>query len=84
MRIASGQEVLVCRVLAEHGKAGFGFTFRLDATEARHMALHAAGLRNERPHITPVIGHPWETAWLAGEPVQWEAEPSFSQLKWLP
>lgn len=84
MRLATGQEVLVCRALAQDGRAGFGFSFQLDATEARHMALHALGLRAERPQVTPVIGHPWETAWVAGEPVPWQAEPGFSRLAWLP
>jgi hypothetical protein len=30
------------------------------------------------------MAHPWETAWLAHEPVPWEAEPGFSRLAWLP
>lgn len=84
MRIVSGQEALVCRVLADDGRAAFGFSLQLDATEARHMALFAAGLRPERPHITPVMAHPWETAWVSNQPVPWEVEPAFSRLEWLP
>ncbi len=45
IRIATGEEILVARVLAEDGRAGYGFSFRLDATEARHMAERHAGLR---------------------------------------
>ena len=84
MRLASGHEALVTRLLTGEGRAGFGFTFQLDATEARHMAMCDAGLRAGRPHITPVSGHPWEAAWVAGEPVPWEIEPAFSRLRWLP
>ena len=84
MRLASGHEALVTRVLAGDGKAGYGFSLQLDATQARHMALFEAGLRAERPHITPVMAHPWETAWVANQPVPWEVEPAFSRLKWLP
>lgn len=38
MRATSGAEVLVARVLAADGIAGFGFTFNLEAAVARHMA----------------------------------------------
>jgi hypothetical protein len=44
MRIASGEEILIARVVAGDGRVGFGFSFRLDATEARHMAEWQAGL----------------------------------------
>jgi hypothetical protein len=53
LRIASGEEILIARVVAEDGRVGFGFSFRLDATEARHMAEWAAGIREERPRYTP-------------------------------
>ena len=82
MRLASGPEALVTRVLAEGG-AGFGFSFQLDATQARHMAMHHAGMRGERPRIAPVMGHPWETAYVAGEKIPWDCEPGFSRLQWL-
>ena len=49
MRIATGEEVLVARVIAPDGRVGYGFSFRVDATEARHMAEWAAGVRAERP-----------------------------------
>ena len=84
MRLSSGQEALVTRVLAEDGRVGFGFSLQLDATEARHMAMHDAGLRAERPRIAPVLGHPWESAWASNLPIPWEAEPGFSRLRWLP
>jgi hypothetical protein len=84
MRLASRQEALVTRVVAEDGRTGFGFNFQLDATAARHMALYSLGLWPERPHVTPVMGHPWETAWVAKQPIPWEIEPGFSRLEWLP
>jgi len=84
LRLASGHEALVTRVLREDGGTGFGFSLQLDATEARHMALFHAGLRAERPHITPVMGHRWETAYLAGAAVPWESEQGFTRLEWLP
>jgi hypothetical protein len=84
MRLASGQEALVTRVLTKDGRAHFGFSLQLDATGARHMALHQAGLRADRPRITPVLGHPWETAWVSGSAIPWECEPAFATLKWLP
>jgi hypothetical protein len=84
LRLADGREALVTRVLREDGGTGFGFSLQLDATEARHMALFHAGLRAERPRITPVMGHPWETAYLSGAPIPWESEPGFSRLEWLP
>jgi hypothetical protein len=84
MRLASGHEALVTRVLKDDGSAAFGFSLQLDATQARHMALYEAGRWPERPRITPVIAHPWETAWEAREPVPWQIEPAFSRLEWLP
>ena len=72
------------RVLREDGGTGLGFSLQLDATEARHTALFHAGLRAERPRITPVMAHPWETAYLANDAIRWECEPGFSRLKWLP
>jgi hypothetical protein len=84
MRLASGHEALVTRVLADDGRRGFGFSLQLDATQARHMAMYEVRLWPERPHITPVMAHPWETAWVANQPVPWEVEPGFSKLEWLP
>lgn len=84
LRLASGHEALVTRVVTEAGDIGFGFSLQLDATQARHMAMFAAGLWPERPRITPVMAHPWETAWVADQPVPWEIEPAFSRLDWLP
>lgn len=84
MRLASGHEALVTRVVAPGGRAGFGFSLQLDATQARHMAMFEAGLWPGRPRIAPVMAHRWETAWVAGEPVPWEIEPAFSRLQWLP
>ena len=83
MRLQAGQEALVARVLTRDGTAGFGFSFRLDATEARHMAEWYAGVRNEPPRVELVLGHPWEEAFLARKPVPWDFEPGFASLQWL-
>ena len=83
MRLASGHEALVARVLKDDGGIGFGFSLRLDATEARHMAEWHAGLRKEKPKLEPLLAHPWETAYVAGDPVPWDAEPGFAKLEWL-
>jgi hypothetical protein len=83
MRLASGEEALVARVLARDGKVGFGFSFRLDATEAREMAEANAGLGSNAPRAEPVLNHPWEKAALAGEPIPWNIEPEFRKLTWL-
>jgi hypothetical protein len=84
MRLASGQEALVTRVLTGDGRTYFGFSLRLDGTEARHMAMFHAGLRRERPRIAPVLGHPWETAYVSRAPIPWDSEEAFSHLRWLP
>ena len=83
IRLATGQEALVTRVLREDGKPFFGFSLRLDATEARHMALHHAGLR-ARPDYLPALDHPWEQAFLKGESIPWHCEPGFANISWLP
>ena len=83
MRLASGQEALVARALTKDGKVGYGFSFRLDAAEARHMAEWHAGSRHERPHCEALLDHPWEKAFLESKPVPWSCEPGFSALTWL-
>jgi L-alanine-DL-glutamate epimerase-like enolase superfamily enzyme len=45
MRVASGDEVLVVRVLTREGVAGYGFTFREDVAAARLMARWDATAR---------------------------------------
>ena len=84
MRTASGEEVLVARARTTDGKVGFGFSFRLDAAEARHMAEWHAGVHKERPAYRPVLDHPWERAWLAGMEPDWNCEPGFTALEFLP
>jgi hypothetical protein len=84
MRLEAGQEALVARVLTQDGKTGFGFSFRLDATEARQMAEWDAGVRRARPPIQALLDHPWEKAYLEGRPVPWDAEPGFTALEFLP
>src|SRR5437879_6469804 len=78
MRVASGEEVLVARALTTDGKVGFGFTFRLDAAEARHMAEWHAG--EPRP-LPRVIEHRLD---LAGTQPDWNCEPGFTALEFLP
>jgi carboxymethylenebutenolidase len=84
MRLQTGQEALVARALTKEGKIGYGFSFRLDAAEARHMAEWHAGVRKLRPHCEPALGHPWETAWVSGEAIDWNVEPGFAKMRWLP
>jgi hypothetical protein len=83
MRLQSGHEALVARVLTHDAKAGFGFSFQLDAAEARHMAEWHAGVRKEKPTLAPLLGHAWETAYVSGEQIPWACEPGFSALAWL-
>ena len=84
MRLATGEEVLVARVVAPGGRVGFGFSFRTDATEARNMAEWNAGVRDERPAIESQLDHAWERAYLSDEDVEWQSEPAFAKIKWLP
>ena len=84
MRLASGHEALVARVMTTGGRSAFGFSLRLDATEARHMAEWHAGEREERPVVEPVLGHPWEAAFVAHDEIDWSAEPAFAKMRWLP
>ena len=48
IRLASGEELLVSEIRTTDGRVGYGLSFRLDATEARHMAEEALGLRQPR------------------------------------
>ena len=83
MRIATGEEVLIARVVAPDGRVGYGFSFRLDATEARHMAEWAAGVRGERPPYESQLDHAWERSFLSDEEIEWSEEPAFAKLRWL-
>jgi hypothetical protein len=83
LRIATGEEALVARVESRDGKVGFGFSFRLDATEARHMAEWAAGVRPERPPYESQLDHAWERSFLSDEEIEWQFEPGFAKMKWL-
>jgi hypothetical protein len=84
LRLATGEEALVARVLTKEGKVGYGFSFRLDATEARHMAEWAAGERAERPSYESQLDHPWERSFLSEEEIEWQGELAFAKLRWLP
>lgn len=84
MRLASGHEALIARVVTADGRRAFGFSLRLDATEARQMAEWHAGERDERPVVEPVMGHAWEAAFIAEANIDWSIEPAFAKLRWLP
>ena len=84
MRLATGEEALIARVVAADGRVGYGFSFRLDATEARHMAEWAAGVRDERPPYESQLDHAWERAWLADDQIEWQSEPAFPKIRWQP
>jgi len=83
LRLATGEEALVARVVAGDGRVGYGFSLRLDATEARHMAEWAAGVRAERPAYESQLDHAWERAWLSDEEIDWNSEPAFANIRWI-
>jgi L-alanine-DL-glutamate epimerase-like enolase superfamily enzyme len=56
LRIASGAEALVARVLAADGTAGFGFTLNLDAGVARDMAAWDALGRSKGIPLWGLLG----------------------------
>jgi L-alanine-DL-glutamate epimerase-like enolase superfamily enzyme len=56
LRIASGAEALVARVLATDGTAGFGFTLNLDAGVARDMAAWDALGRSKGVAFHSLLG----------------------------
>lgn len=56
LRVASGDEALVARVLAADGTAGFGFTLNLDAGVARDMAAWDALGRSKRVPLYGLLG----------------------------
>jgi L-alanine-DL-glutamate epimerase-like enolase superfamily enzyme len=56
LRIASGAEALVARVLAADGTAGFGFTLNLDAGVARDMAAWDALGRSKGVALHSLLG----------------------------
>jgi L-alanine-DL-glutamate epimerase-like enolase superfamily enzyme len=56
LRLASGVEALVARVLAADGSAGFGFTLNLDAGVARDMAAWDALGRSKGVPLFGLLG----------------------------
>ena len=56
MRLASGKEALVARVLAADGTAGFGFTLNEDAGVARDMAAWDALGRSRKAALFQLLG----------------------------
>ena len=56
LRVASGAEALVARVLAADGTAGFGFTLNLDAGVARDMAAWDALARAKGAPLYGLLG----------------------------
>jgi len=61
LRIASGAEALVARVLAADGTAGFGFTLNLDAGVARDMAAWDALARSKGVALHSLLGGSYRT-----------------------
>jgi len=62
VRIASGAEALVARVLAAGGTAGFGFTLNLDAGVARDMAAWDALGRSKGVPLFGLLGGSYRKA----------------------
>jgi hypothetical protein len=56
LRVASGAEALVARVLAADGTAGFGFTMNMDAGVARDMAAWDALGRSKDVPLYGLLG----------------------------
>ncbi|MBI2753083.1 MAG: hypothetical protein HYX46_06165 [Betaproteobacteria bacterium] len=56
LRILSGAEALVARVLTTEGGAGYGFTLNLDAATARDMAVWDALARSRSVPLYALIG----------------------------
>jgi L-alanine-DL-glutamate epimerase-like enolase superfamily enzyme len=56
LRVASGAEALVARVLAADGTAGFGFTLNMDAGVARDMAAWDALGRSKGVPLYGLLG----------------------------
>ena len=83
LRLATGEEALVARVVVPEGRIGYGFSLRLDATEERHMAEWAAGVRAERPPYESQLDHPWERAWLSDEEIDWHCEAAIANIRWI-
>jgi L-alanine-DL-glutamate epimerase-like enolase superfamily enzyme len=61
LRIASGAEALVARVLAADGTAGFGFTLNMDAGVARDMAAWDALARAKGVPLSGLLGGSYRT-----------------------
>ena len=62
LRVASGAEALVARVLAADGTAGFGFTLNLDAGVARDMAAWDALARAKGVPLHGLLGGSYRKA----------------------
>lgn len=79
VRIASGAEALVARVLAADGTAGFGFTLNLDAGVARDMAAWDALARSKGVPLFALLGGSYRRSTriakdeLPALPVDWTA-----------
>ena len=43
IRLASGEEALVTRAIADDGTVGYGYSLSMDATASRHMAERFSG-----------------------------------------
>jgi hypothetical protein len=71
VRLKTGDEILIARVISDSGEIGYGFSLRLDGTEARHMAEWNAGVRAEIPESLKA-------------PLPPEIEAAIGSIHWLP
>lgn len=71
IRLPSGDEVLVTRVLTAEGKVGYGYTLTLDCTASRHMAEWHAGVRKDVPEALKLA-------------LPAEIEALLASIRWIP
>jgi predicted secreted hydrolase len=66
VRLPSGEELLLTRVVADDGRVGYGYSLCLDATAARHMAERNAGIRAGEKQVLPpeIAGRLASLRWL--------------------
>ena len=81
MRIASGSEALVARVLAADGTAGFGFTLNEDAGVARDMAAWDALGRSKGVPLWGLLGGTHRKRLLASKDESPAIAPDWTALR---
>ena len=81
MRIASGAEALVARVLLADGAAGFGFTLNLDAGAARDMAAWDALGRSRSVPLHALLGGSYRKSTKIEEDANPSVPPDWTALR---